>query len=446
MKFGGSSVDGPHRMRSVAQIVVGRLAEKPVVVTSAMAGVTNLLVRLLDQAIGGDREGLEQGFRELEDRHLSAAAALAPGDEGLTFRLTEQLRELRVLLRGMRLVGAATPRSSDAVLGFGEQLAQELLAAALAGAGAATRVVDSRAVVITDDHFGSAQPDIEETTRRSRSEILPLVEQGLVPVLGGYLGATTEGVPTTLGRGGSDLSASVLGLALSVSEVEIWTDVDGMLTADPRIVPTARLISRVTLREAAELAGFGAKVLHPASIDPAIQGGIDVLIRNSLAPDRAGTRIGPYGTGGDAVRSIAHRGNLELIRVRAPGRARSHRFLPEVLLSLGDDGMLPLLVSTGPLGVELLLPAGPGLERIVHNLGFFGSVFREPGLGMAVAVGEKLDGCPELLTRILSAASGLPVKRIGQGPRGSSLVLVVPEERLVPLVRTLHQALIEGVA
>ncbi len=444
MKFGGTSVDGPERMRGVAAIVRGRHVEQPVVVTSAMAGVTNQLQRLTETALAGDRATMEDEADRLARRHRDVAQAIAPGDAALVERLDAHLRELRVLLRGVRLLGTATPRSSDQVLGYGELLAQELLAAALRVAGTPGLVVDSREVVITDDQFGSARPQLAATRERARSRVTPHVAAGDVPVLGGYLGATPEGIPTTLGRGGSDLSASVLGLALDATAVEIWTDVDGLMTADPRVVPTARVLDQVTFREAAELAGFGAKVLHPASIDPAIHGGLPVVVRNSLAPERSGTRIGATGSTAPAVRAVASRAPLQLVALRAPGRLREAGFFAEVLRIVDRPGLQPLAVLPGPVWLELLLPADPSLAPAIDALERCGEVRCTPGLALVAVVGEGLAEAPAQWQRVIAAADGVPLRRLIQGPHGASLGLLTDEEHAKELVRTLHGVLFGG--
>jgi aspartate kinase len=443
MKFGGTSVDGPQRLRGVAAILAARRTERPVAVTSAMAGVTNQLQRLTETALAGDRAAMEEEADRLGRRHRETAQAIAPGDAALVERIEAHLRDLRVLLRGVRLLGTATPRSSDQVLGYGELLAQELLAAALQVGGAPGVVVDSREVVITDDRFGAARPQLAETRGRAAERVVPLVEAGEIPVLGGYLGATAEGIPTTLGRGGSDLSASVLGLALDAAAVEIWTDVDGLMTADPRLVPAAQVLEQATFREAAELAGFGAKVLHPASIDPAIHGGLPVVVRNSLAPERPGTRIGATGSTAPAVRAVASRGPLQLVALRAPGRLREGGFTAEVLRAVDRPGLQPLAVLPGPVWLELLLPADPALAPAIDALERFGEVRCTPGLALVAVVGEGLAQAPGQWMRVLAAAGEAPLLRLIQGPQGASLGLLTDEGCGHELVRTLHRALFE---
>ena len=444
MKFGGTSVDGAARLAAAARVVVSRRTERPVVVTSAMAGVTNALEALLSLSRRADRAGVDARLEELRARHLAVAAELAPGDAALAARLEERLRDLRVLLRGVRLVGALTPAASDAVLGHGELLAQELFAAAMAAADGPAEVVDARRVVATDGRHGAAVADQTETAARAATLVAPLAEAGVVPILAGYVGGGPDGAPTTLGRGGSDLSASIIGLALGARRIEIWTDVDGILSADPRVVPAARLLERATFREAAELAGFGAKVLHPASIDPAVEGGIEVVVRNSLRPDRPGTVIGPSGQGDGGARAVASRSGLELLALRAPGAMRDATFGAEAFRRLGDEGLAPLAVAVGPLGFEFLLPEGEAAGRAARAIAAWGRVDRLPKLALVALVGEGLAAAPELWRAALDACGPIRPLRIAQGPRGASLLFVARDEDAAPLTRLLHAALLEG--
>lgn len=445
MKFGGTSVAGAERIRAVAAIVASRTGERPLVVTSAMAGVTNELERLVDDALAGRREPLDAGWQALQRRHQEAARALAPGDAALPGRLDDTLRDLRVLLRGLRLVGTASARARDAVLGFGELLAQELLAAALREAGVATEVVDARRIVVTDAAFGAAHPDPEASRERARGILVPLIERGTVPVLGGYLGATPEGVPTTLGRGGSDLSASFLGLILGADCVEIWTDVDGLMTADPRTVPSARLVPEVTFREAAEMAAFGARVLHPASIEPAVRGGVPVVVRNSLAPDRPGTLIGRSGGAGPAgPRAIVTRRGLSLVSVRAPELIRRTGFLPDAVSRLERSGGTLFHVTVGPVGLEAVFGEAAGLEHALAPIEG-AAVAVVPDLAAVSVVGEGLARRPDLWSRVLGeAAQAARCLRVLQAPRAAALGLLVRAAEADELARALHAALIEG--
>jgi aspartate kinase len=442
MKFGGTSVNGAERLAAAARIVRSRLDEAPVVVTSAMAGVTDHLTRLLEVALSGDRAALDDGVRALGERHVEAARRVAPGDDGLLARLDARLRELRVLLRGLRLVGAVTPRASDAVLGAGELLAQELLAAALAAAGAPAELIDSREVVVTDEQFGAARPDREETARRAAERVRPVVDAGRTPVLGGYIGATRSGAPTTLGRGGSDLSASVLALALGAATVEIWTDVDGLFTADPREAPAARVLSRASFDEATELAALGAKVLHPASIAPAIEGGLPVVIRNSLAPDRPGTRIDGARSLGNGVRAVASRSGLDLVTLRATGGAGAE-FQREALARISAGGLQPLIVTVGPTGLDILATPGPLLDAAARALADLGLVQRRTGLALVAVVGDALVRDFALTARVLEVAAAARPLRATFASAGSSLAVVVEAPERAALVRALHRDLIE---
>ena len=294
MKFGGTSVGDARRMAAVCEIIRSRLDKRPVVVVSALAGVTDLLVRAVAAVGVGDREALEPILSDLERRHRWALAGTVDDPRSrhdLSLDVDALFEDLKQLLRSVRVLGEGTPRSTDAILAFGETLSARILVGALRDRGVTARWLDPRDVMITDGRHGAAAPDMVAVEKRCRERIFPVLEAGEVPVIGGFVGASVDGVTTTLGRGGSDTTASVLGSAMAAREIQIWTDVDGLMSADPKLVPTARTLEQVTFAEAAELAFYGARVLHPASIAPAVERQIPVRVLNSFRPEGQGTRI-----------------------------------------------------------------------------------------------------------------------------------------------------------
>ncbi|PYQ24726.1 MAG: aspartate kinase, partial [Acidobacteria bacterium] len=293
MKFGGTSVGSAERVRNLGERVREHLHRKPAVVVSALSGITDLLIRGARFALHRD-PAAEAAVHELESRHHDAIRDLIPpGDvrNRLLAHVEAVAGELRILYTGVHYLEELTPRSLDAISAMGERLSCEIVAAALERLGLPARAFEARNILVTDDSFGRAMPLMDHTQTRVREMIAPFVDGGGVPVMGGFIGATRAGVTTTLGRGGSDWSAAILGSLLPAEEIQIWTDVDGMMTLDPRVFPGARVIAEVSFDEAAELAYFGAKVLHPATIKPAVEKGIPVRILNSLNPAAPGTLI-----------------------------------------------------------------------------------------------------------------------------------------------------------
>ncbi len=443
MKFGGTSIADASCIARVAGLIASRRRDELVVVTSAMAGVTNTLEDLLTLALAGQGAQTQGKLDSLRVRHLRVASILAAGDELLVTRLERLVREVRVLLRGVRLLTSVSPRSRDAILGYGELMAQEVLAVALRHRGVDAQAVYAGEILITDDHFGAARPDAAQTRRKAQERLLPLVAAGRVPVLGGYLGATKEGIPTTLGRGGSDLSASLFALALDARAVEIWTDVDGLMTADPRLIPEARLVRHASFREAAELAGFGAKVLHPAAIDPAVEGGLAVVIRNSLAPEGGGTRIDATGDASRPACAVASRSDVALICLRSPGLARDPRYLARLGQLFEQTSCAPLALVPGPIGIDLLVPSSNDLDEIVAELARDGRVSFQRELGLVALVGDALSTKPSHWRTVLEALSKVPILRLVQGPGGTSLGAIVAASDLPRAARTLHAVCFE---
>jgi aspartokinase/homoserine dehydrogenase 1 len=296
MKFGGTSVGSTKAMANVLQIIREARAEWPrmIVVTSAMSGVTNLLLDSASQAAQGNTDSLSGAENSLREKHFSAVDELIE-DAALRKQAREEIGALIYsfvdLCKAIAVLGEASPRALDMVASLGERMCVRLLAAVVKNGGIECRAIDSTEFMITNNHFQNAHPDLEETTRRTRDLLKPLLEQGIVPITTGFIGATQEGVVTTLGRGGSDYSAAVIGAVLPADDVWIWTDVDGIMTADPRIVASARTLPEITYSEIAELAYYGAKVLHPKTIRPVIDAGITLRICNTFNPSHPGTRL-----------------------------------------------------------------------------------------------------------------------------------------------------------
>jgi bifunctional aspartokinase / homoserine dehydrogenase 1 len=299
MKFGGTSVGDASCIARVAEIVQTHATECSVaVVVSAMSGVTNQLLEAANQSKSGDCRAVAAIFIQLHRRHEEAVIALIRSAEHrncLQRKLGDLFLEGERFCEAVIQLGELTPRALDAILGLGERLSAPIVATALSEFGIASQAIDATELIVTDSYHGAAEPVIDLTRMCCETRVAPLLKKGVVPVVTGFIGATEEGVPTTLGRGGSDYSATILGAALNADEVIIWSDVPGLLTADPRLVEDARLIAEISYREAAELAHFGAKVLHPKTLRPMMQRRIPLWIKNTFAPEEPGTKITPAG-------------------------------------------------------------------------------------------------------------------------------------------------------
>lgn len=448
LKFGGTSVADAERILGVAAIVKDRLASRPVVVVSALAGVTDLLVRAVACARSGDREGIEPLLSDLARRHrwaISGAVEPAGARHDLTLQVDGLLEDLRQLLRSVRLLGEGTPRASDTLLAFGELMSSRIVAAAFRAAGVASRWVDAREVVVTDDRHGDAKPDVDATAVRARALLVDALDAGEVPVVGGFVGATREGRTTTLGRGGSDTSAAVLGAALGAAEIQIWTDVDGILSADPRVCPGARVRERVTFAEAAELAFYGAKVLHPAAIAPAVARGIPVRVLNSLRPEGEGTVVvAEPAPGAPALVAVASRGGATLVRLRSRRMRIDAGFLPRALAALEAEGVVPDLVVSSEVGVAAAVAGRVEAGRLAASAGDGIDVEIHPSQGIVCIVGSGLANDERIRGRVLAALAEHDPALVSLGGSGTSVSALVSEGRLAQTVSALHRKFFEG--
>ncbi len=333
MKFGGTSVENATAIDRVASIVKERLPERPFVVVSAMAKVTDQLLAMAAAAGKGERDRALEICHGLRERHyLTAGELLGTGlHTDLHTQLGAEFDSLDELLRGISAVGELTARTSDYVVSFGERLSSMIAVPAFLARDIPATLIDPRQVIVTDKQHSRAIPQVDEINDRLQDQIKPLIEQGRVPIMGGFVGATREGVTTTIGRGGSDFSAALVGAGLNAARIEIWTDVDGMKTTDPRICPDARRIKLISFEEAAELAYFGAKVLHPATVLPAVEKNIPVLVLNSRNPSNEGTRILARTPRSHSMfKAIAAKGRITVVEIVAARMLMAHGFLAKV--------------------------------------------------------------------------------------------------------------------
>lgn len=442
LKFGGTSVGDAAAIGRAAIITRDALPRGPVVVVSALAGVTSALLDAADQGAAGHRMSALQGVEALRERHLREACALLASDherDETCSALGSLLNELAGLVDAMSVLGHQTPRSRDAVAALGERMSSLLVAAAFRAAGLPAVHVDSRSVVITTDHFTEAAPLPERIERESHRHILPLLRAGRMPVLGGFIGATAEGITTTLGRGGSDLSASLLGAALGAEEVEIWTDVDGILTADPRSVDGASPIAQIRFEEAAELSAFGARVLHPGTLAPAMSRGIPVVVRNSMRPEGAGTRISS-GAPARVVSAIAGRPEITLVRVRWRRTEALQGWLERIGGVFARHHAPVTLLAASETSITAALDRGAALEDLFIELMTLGDVALERDRAVIAVVGFELAREPRTIGRALAALAGMPLHVVALGATGISLTVVVDAERLPHALRSLHGA------
>src|SRR5436190_8483418 len=393
MKFGGTSVGDAKAIERVAAIVRGRLAHRPVVVVSAMTRVTDQLLQMGRAAGSGDRKNALTLARELRERHYNTAGELLGTALFTQFHgdLGTEFEELEELLRGIAAVGELTPRTTDHVASFGEVLSSKLVTAALSAHGADASLVDSRECIVTDDTFTRATPQFEETNTRLVEALRPLLDQSRVPVMGGFIGSTRAGVTTTIGRGGGDFSAAIVGAGIDAEKIEIWTDVDGMMTTDPNLCPDARRIKLISFDEAAELAYFGAKVLHPATVLPAIQKNIPVYILNSRNPTCEGTRIvarAPHCK--NFFKAIAAKKRITIVDVAAPRMLLAHGFLKSIFDAF-DRHRIPVdVVSTSEVSVSLTVDSNESIPALAADLAKLADVKYEGRKAIVCLVGENL--------------------------------------------------------
>jgi len=441
MKFGGSSVESAAAIERVAGIVKARIGRKPVVVVSAMGKTTNKLLALAQTAIQGDRAEYIRQLHELRDFHSREARRVVPLAErtDLDSTLDEHFQELTELVKGLAVLGELTPRSIDAISSYGERLSSYIVTLAFRYFGMQTEHVDSRDMIVTDHRHTSAAPQYPETYARLKKTIPPIAENSVV-VMGGFIGATEDGVTTTLGRGGSDFTASIVGAGIDAEEIQIWTDVDGMLTADPTILPGGHRVKTISFAEAAELAYFGAKVLHPATVVPAIEKNIPVMILNSRRPEVPGTRItADHVPCANIVKSIACKRKIATVNIHSTRMLMAHGFLRRIF-EVFDRYETPVdMVATSEVSVSLTIDTTEHIDLILGELRQFAEAEVEHDGVIVCLVGENIRYTPGVARRVFNSLDGINIRMISQGASLLNLSFVVAEADLVRAVDALHR-------
>jgi aspartate kinase len=446
MKFGGTSVEDATAIARTIGIVIGRQRKglTPVVVVSAMSKVTDALLASAAAAHAGrgDREPALEISSRLRIRHIETAARLVSGDNlaALHRSIDTHFDALDELLRGIAAVGELTVRTSDLIVSYGERLSSLIIAAAFAEQGHESTHVDARQIIRTDKHYGKAAPNEPAIEQALLANVLPLIDSGIIPVMGGFIGSSPEGETTTLGRGGSDYTAALVGGGLHAGAIEIWTDVNGIMTTDPRIVPEALRVKTISFEEAAELAYFGAKVLHPATILPAVQKNIPVLVLNSRNPENEGTRITAIAPScSSPFKCIAAKKKLTIIDIVASRMLLAHGFLKMVFDVFDKHGCAIDMVSTSEVSISVTVDSKEALPAICAELSQIADVKYESNKALICLVGEDIRGHAGIAAQVFTAVSHVNIRMISQGASEINMSFMINEEDVEEAVRSLHR-------
>ena len=431
MKFGGTSVESRQAIDRVAGIVESRISQRPVVVVSAMGRTTNKLLAIGSAAVAGKRDEALEQLDELRDFHCRESS-------GVDAEIESHFAELGELVRGLAIMGELTPRATDAISAFGERLSSIIVTSAFSNRGLNPVHVDSRKVIVTDRRHTQAAPIFSETCARL-SQTIPALARNHVVVMGGFIAATEDGVTSTLGRGGSDFTASIVGAGIGAEEIQIWTDVDGMLTADPTILPGGYRVKTCSFAEAAELAYFGAKVLHPATVLPAIEKNIPVRILNSRRPEVAGTLIvAEAPPSSNAIRSIACKRNITLVNIVSTRMLMAHGFLRRIF-EVFDRFETPVdMLATSEVSVSMTIDNTRALDAIRAELETFSEVSIETDQSTVCLVGDNIRHTPGVAARTFGALKNVNVRMVSQGASLLNFSFVVAASDLRRAVESLH--------
>jgi len=437
-KFGGTSVANAQVMDKVLDLALREIDRAPLLVASAMSKVTDTLISIRDNAVSGSILEAQKEIEALHTRHRATAEVFLSGEilEAGVSALDKLIEELSGLVRGLFLLRECTLRSSDAVVSFGERLSTTLLFYRARERGMDCEFLDAREVLFTTEEFTNATPIYSTTNQAIQERVKP--RAGHLIITQGFIGRTLKGVTTTLGRGGSDFSATIFGAALKAEEVQIWTDVDGIMSCDPRIIPEAHTVESISYEEAAELAYFGAKVVHPSTIQPAVELGIPVLVKNTNNPDGKGTVIKRIEKK-NGLLALAGKKRVILININSSRMLNAYGFVSRIF-NIFEKHKTPVdLIATSEVSVSVTIDNPENLERIVQDLSEIGSVSAEPEKSILCLVGRGLWRDPVFLSRVFKALGDVPVRMISLGSSDINLSLVLSEKMLDNALKNLHR-------
>jgi aspartate kinase len=442
-KFGGTSVADPDAIRRLIEIVrTARVRDGvgPAVVVSAMSKVTDTLLGIAAAAADERLDGAVAQIEALRERHLTAVGSLAPHNGVLVDAINVDLDNLGAVAKALSVLREVSPRTLDVVAAAGELLSSRIVAAALTEAGIDSEWVDARIAIVTDAEHTRATPLGPETNDAIARHVRSVIDRDRVPVLGGFVGATREGFTTTLGRGGSDYSGALVGAGIGADEIQIWTDVDGMLTADPRVVAEPRLVPQLSFDEAAELAYFGAKVLHPSTILPAVQRDIPVRILNSRKPDGNGTIISAKRTPSETLlTALACKHGVTVVDITSSRMLMAYGFLRRVFEVFERFRTAVDVVTTSEVTVSVTVDDTRNLDAIVDALSEFATVTVEPQMALLCAVGDRLRNEPAIAARAVGVFEEVPLRMISQAASGRNITVILRQADLSHAMHRLHE-------
>ena len=448
MKFGGTSVANYEAITRSVSIVESRLAEKPIVVVSALSKVTDLLYRISDSATAGDRQSVEELLGELRRRHISLVNELLADNGPLCVQACAKVDEicdgLDSFVGAVCALGELTDRSKAKIISHGEWLSSNIICYAMNARGIRTGFIDARMMMKTTDDYLKGEPLVGEIVKNAPETVAKAYEGADAVITQGFIASTMKGEPSVLGRGGSDYSASLIGMAVDAERIEIWTDVDGVRTADPRMVKNTRSIDRISFEEAAEMAHFGAKVLHPLTIEPAVMKNIPVYVLNSMNPEGAGTAILQSDSIEDGVKSISFKENILLLNIFSTRMINVSGFLKRVFEIFSENKVSVDLISTYEANISLTMDASQNIDKVVRELSEFAEVGVDTDKSQVSIIGKNIVNLRGLLRQAMSSLGGSNVYMISQGASFVNISFVVDRASLSDVVNEVHKYLFEA--